>query len=216
MLCVACVRALVCLRACARRLEQVPAHLPWCAHSLPACSLHPRQSRRLCWELRRQPPGSPRPVAGPPLDSGLEGLWPHPAPAGPAPPPGLVRNPAQLAQLPGEKPTSLQGQTSSPHGRGGRKRLPRVSGCLMVLTLESVGPEPHCWVRTRAPPLSYSGSLPRSPKPLSLSFPVCETGTMTASAELSAERLTGPLEVRGLVAAPSTGGGYAHVSSADT
>lgn len=214
VLCVLCVCALVCLRACARRLEQVPAHLPGVRTWAVSTFSPPRvRAAASAGSGEDNLQGLPRLRLALPWTQGSGVCRPHPAPAGPA----LVRNTAQPARRLREKPGHCRARTSGPHGGwGGRKGLSGVPGCLVVLTLESVGPESHCWVRTRAPPLSYSRSLAGSPKPLSLSFPICETGTVTASAELSAERVTGPLDVQGLVAAPSTGGSYARVSSADT
>lgn len=206
----------VCLRACARRLEQVP-------HT-PAVGVHvSERPPRLGAE--KTPRVSPTPAAGPPWTQGSKLCRPHPSrpspgPTGSSPLPWIlsvtrVINPANRPSDVGRDPCHCRSRTSGPRGHGGGKRLSRISSCLMVLTLESMGPEPHCWVSTRAPPLSYSGSLAGSPKPLSLSFPVCETGTVTAPAEFRVERITGPLEGRGL-AAPGTGGSHARVSSADT
>lgn len=82
-----------------------------CEHLLSTPSL----SRRLCWERRRQPPGSPTPAAGPPLDSGLGGLQASPGPSWARP--GQKHGPAGPATW-GET-RSLQGQDIRPAWRVG-------------------------------------------------------------------------------------------------
>ena len=208
----------MCVQACVSepvlRLRRSPAHLPWvCTRG--ACTFHPESEPPPRLGAEKAPQSLPHLRLTLPWTQGSKVCRPHlsrpsPAPAGSSPLPWIlsvtrVRNPARQAQRLGRNLCHCRSRTSGPHGRGGRNRLSRISGCLVVLTLESAGPQPHCWVRTRAPPLSYGGSLAGSPKPRSLSFPICETGTVTAPAEFRVERFTGPLEGRGLPAPSAVG-----------